>query len=218
MFYQTKMSRALLLDFDGVIFRNKVGLQKVVQKSNEFTYKYVPTYDPLKDSYTKYGHTVHLINHKTTDRQVTFQEYNDYVFDNLTMEFVFDNMDIDDKKRADMWKFALEDREAHVFSNAPSVWVNGLLSELDMGHLFQTVITSDDMEYLKPMEESYEAAGVMLQNHGDIRDMVFMDDSNVNVQGARDFGIDSVHYTPAFDWYLMSSYGMSRSETSSSLT
>lgn len=192
------MSKSLLLDFDGVLFRNTTALKQVERRSMEFTQNKVPGFVETPSlNYHKYGHTVHMINRLRFDQRTTLKEYNDFVFSADTMDQIFSWIDTDDLKLVDEWKMFVADTgmTPYVFSNAPSLWVHPLLERLHMVGMFEddNVITSDRIDCLKPSLESFEKAIDMSAT--DKREVWFVDDSEYNVSTAKNLGIPSSLFT-----------------------
>lgn len=188
------MHKVSLLDFDGVLFRNNAAMEKVIQRSDDFSRMHAPSYNPKDFDYRVHGHTVYMLQEQF-GKKVTFQNYNDYVFDDSIFEFVRKTMTEEDVMRAQRWKQLLEDvREpSYIFSNAPHVWVHEILSITGLGESFDEsrVMCSDTLGCLKPSPLAYIAA-IDKVGH---RDVLFYDDSKLNVEQAECAGIPSVHFT-----------------------
>jgi hypothetical protein len=84
------MNRKLLLDFDGVVLRNKYLKQYQLDRSAKFIKEKtcIPTKickNINKENYPKYGHTVTMLNNMF-QLPVTLEEYNEFVFDKKQLQ------------------------------------------------------------------------------------------------------------------------------------
>lgn len=201
------MNKPLLLDFDGVIFRNKAALKAVEKKSTEFTRKFAAFRHEKSFDYRPYGHTVRMINAlKGVGPDITLQDYNYFVFDREVLSCVKDSIRDDDMLRARMWEHLISRNEhgAHIFSNAPDVWVRCVLSFLDLEESFEGkwILCPKTLDHLKPNEEAYKNA---LDKVG-TKDLLFVDDSEVNYMAARELQIPSMIYTDQADRHLIEKF------------
>lgn len=195
---------SLLLDFDGVLFGNKKCLDLVVRKSTQFTRLHVPNYDPKTFDYRRHGHTVPMLK-KEFNKDVDFQDYNDYVFDEEMFRQCTDLIGTEDYERSELWKIAMKGKRRDIFSNAPSVWVHTLLSLTGLESSFEDshIICSDTIKDLKPSLTSYIKAKDILGED----DYVFLDDSPINVYAATKIGIRSMVYNDALLHHLVKRAG-----------
>ena len=210
------MNRSLLLDFDGVVFRNKEALRAVEKKSSEFTLQYIPV--PANVSYQTYGHTVNMVNSLKKDLpKVTLQDYNRYVFDRPLLESTRDMIGKDDLLRAKMWKHLVEKHNGDtcIFSNAPEVWIRCVLSFLDIDEVFleKKILCPCTLNDLKPADMAYTR---VLKDRKKASSL-FIDDSVVNIEAARKLDIPSMLYTGEVDRALIESYQFHVKQVSKSL-
>lgn len=192
-------TKTLLLDFDGVLFRNARSMQRVVNRSDEFTLMCAPNYDPMrnpKHNYKRYGHTVTMLQqHFGAD--VDFEDYNDYVFSKSIFANILEDMTVEDWKNAKFWNLTLRElpNRYHIFSNAPACWVETILMMTGLEASFGSgrgIFTSDRLGALKPDARSYETISKRLLTKPD--DLVLIDDAWANIEGARAFGMNGILY------------------------
>lgn len=205
------MSRVLLLDFDGVMFRNPAANHHVVERSDMFVRKYVPNYDPKFHNYRVYGHTVKMM--QTLFRvPVTMEEYNEYVFRPCLFASTAKTITEEDRRRTTAWKkiVRLPEMETHIFSNAPAMWVETILEQtgldLDESSL-GLLMTSDRLGILKPEEQAYMRMMDRVEKYpGSSRvtnEILFLDDAETNVRAAQALGWNAVLYEDTLDRLLM---------------
>lgn len=197
---------ALLLDFDGVLFRNRQCLRAVERKSSRFTRLHIPEYNPhTHGDYRSHGHTVHLIN-SVAGHGVTMEEYNEYVFTPSLIDHVLWHFDGADERRVKAWKgFASMFDHPCIFSNAPDEWVVPLIGMLGIDSFVEDVHTSTSMGCLKPSLNAYHHALKGVYEKGVPKgDVLFVDDSSTNTNTAMNLGITSCLYTDATDRCLLS--------------
>jgi FMN phosphatase YigB (HAD superfamily) len=209
-------TRVLLFDVDGVLFRNKHALKLIEERSTDFTRKFIPSFQPSPQlNYLKYGHTVQMINKITHTigrvSTTTLEEYNEYVFNDSTLNQVARLVNDDDVTRGEMWKHVIvrSGQTPHIFSNAPDVWVQGVLSWASLENSFadSVIITPKSLYSLKPNPQSYEIMVDELQDDVScVKDILFVDDSRANVNGALRAGIPAVQYTDEVDELLVGNY------------
>lgn len=209
-------TRVLLFDVDGVLFRNKHAMKLVEERSTDFTRKFIPSFHPSPHlNYSKYGHTVRMINKIThnTGRisTTTLEEYNEYVFNEATLNQVARLINDDDVVRGEMWKHVIDrsGRTAHIFSNASEVWVRHVLSwsNLEPSFADSVIVTPKSLYSLKPNPDSYETMVDELQDDvSSVKEILFIDDSKGNVDAALRVGIPAVHYTDQVDELLVGNY------------
>jgi len=183
------MSSVLLLDFDGVVLRNKQLSLYQSRRSAKFLQKH--THLPLatciklnNEYYPKYGHTVLMVNH-IFRKNTTLEEYNEYVFDkhhlnrlnNLVCERSVDQI----KGFKDVFNTcAANDMDWAIFSNANINWVlhfsklGGLEDVTD-----RKIIYPQTLDMLKPKKKAYDN----IENiYSQCCTIVFVDDSSINLE------------------------------------
>lgn len=176
----------LVLDYDGVIFKNPYAMEMVSNRSAQFVSK------KLKMSYsnarmlnaTRYkvhGHTVKYLNDIGT--KATLEEYNDFVFGNLNWDQLKMNIiDADYDPIIDVLLLnKVQDQKCVLFSNAPRVWVDNTLKALgaDQSALFDIMVTCETLDELKPNPTLYN---VIEECYPD-NQLLFIDDSILNIHG-----------------------------------
>lgn len=133
------------------------------------------------DYYPQYGHTVIMMN-KLFNRHVTLEEYNNYVFDEVSLKSLIPLVDV---KTATQYKSfdtiisKCEDSQINtsIFTNAPYVWVNTFQSVLSGKQL--PVICPAELSLLKPNAGAYDAVE---QTYPWCDRFWFIDDSKSNLQ------------------------------------
>lgn len=74
--------------------------------------------------------------------------------------------------------------------------VTHLLKQLELGSFFDVVVTESDVENLKPHPEPFRKAAMLLGlSDADKKDMLMVGDTAADIQGAQNYGIDSVAVT-----------------------
>lgn len=177
----------ILFDLDGVLVNNLAISDYVVDKSVRYLQKHatVPvryrTYKHMKKlnklAYTSLGHTSFIVD----DTRNGVWEYNDYVFDQDTLDFVRNSVNDTDRRRIRDIANALVHRDMQVglCTNTPIEYCNAVFDGLcyDMDKLFNVCFTSD-MGYLKPTENFYENVEYELGNN--YKNIYFLDDNARN--------------------------------------
>lgn len=181
------MSTVLLLDFDGVILRNKQLSVYQSRRSAKFLQKHtslpLSTCVKLNNTYyPKYGHTVLLVN-DLFGKRTTLEEYNDYVFNKDHLQRL--NRLVCEKSVEDIRGFenvfkscARNNMDWAIFSNANINWVSHF-SELG-GLLDVTpskIIYPTTLDMLKPEKKVYD----YIESVYEQSTVVFVDDSTINL-------------------------------------
>lgn len=176
--------RTLVLDFDGVIFRNKHATTLVNNKSIKFvaktmncSYQYALQFH--KCNFDNHGHTVHMLNSMGYD--TTLSDYNSYVFNAelwYDLEFIMTSQDEHNIKLISQTNDKLN-KKSVLFSNAPESWCKTILSinGFSLDDLFEETFTCKDITTLKPNKSNYEKIESKYGN------LYFIDDSEVNLTG-----------------------------------
>lgn len=191
------MKKVLLLDFDGVVLRNKVADVQVVKRAGIFTWKAcnkIPRSSNIisvkhanelcYNLYKGYGHT--LTGLKAVGVKSTLADYNHIVYSTIDYPKVRDsNNDFNDIRQ--LLQYCAEQQILiYTFSNAPELWINSILkTEPDILQSIMDIrgvlgIKDFDDLFLKPRKEVYDAIDERF-NAGKI---YFVDDNMVNFQNS----------------------------------
>jgi FMN phosphatase YigB (HAD superfamily) len=176
----------LVLDYDGVIFKNTHAMEAVSNRSAKFVSKKLKmSYNNARlvnaAHYKVHGHTVKYLQHIGVD--TTLEEYNDFVFNNIDWNDIASNIKDDDFEQIiDVYLLnKLQVQKCVLFSNAPRLWVDKTLEALDIqaDELFEKVFTCETLDQLKPNMKVYDE----IEKHYPYTDFIFIDDSILNIQG-----------------------------------
>lgn len=174
----------IVLDYDGVVFRNPYAMERVSDRSAQYVGKKlrVSHADARLMNTTRYkmhGHTVRYLNDLGVD--ATIEEYNSFVFENIDWDDIGMNIrEADYEQLADVYFINEEMHQKCVlFSNAPRMWIDRTLACVgtDAESLFETVFTCESLEQLKPNPVVYDA----IEDYFPDADLLFLDDNLVNV-------------------------------------
>ena len=191
--------RALLLDFDGVVFRNKRAHSIVGERIVEYvkTRAGISTYWEAKQlnkiAYEKYGHTLRGLSDMRPELELSVEDFNDFVYDRGVISSAASSMcyDIDDRPPTDARAF-LEyceriDVTPYIFTNAPKSWVAMGCEMYGVDFPEERVISPDGAttprgrQVLKPDLASFARAGSLaLGECGEHADILFVDDGAAN--------------------------------------
>lgn len=176
----------LVLDYDGVVFKNPHAMEAISNRSAKFVSK------KLKMSFsnarmvntTRYkvhGHTVKYLQHIGVD--TSLEEYNEYVFGNIDWDDIALNLKNDDHEPIiDVYLLnKLQGQKCVLFSNAPRLWVDKTLEALGthVDILFDEVFSCETLDQLKPNEKVYKD----IERRYPDDDLLFIDDSILNIHG-----------------------------------
>jgi len=171
------MNKVLLLDFDGVIFKNKGALQIVSNKAARFVKNNVKLSN--KDShivnkylYKSFGHTLYGLNN--LGYNINIKDYNDYVYKNINYKyFIINKSDVKDIKviieRCKKYNIKI-----YIFSNSPKCWCDNILDCMNIDKNNMRYI--DTMNLLKPDKELYDK----IEKENQDSKIYFVDDSFIN--------------------------------------
>jgi len=183
----------LLLDFDGVILRNKKLSDYQVRRSAEFVKKHVPLpfkdcYNINKQYYPEYGHTVIMVNN-LFNKRTTLEEYNEFVYNKKQLAgLVLDPPSFEHGNAFNM--FANEN--TYIFSNAPEEWVGHFSEMLELN--IKNCICPRTLEDLKPLPRVYSALNARFSG----QKIVFVDDSKKNLRPVSNYANwKTMHFTAA---------------------
>jgi FMN phosphatase YigB (HAD superfamily) len=183
--------KTLLLDFDGVVFKNHKLHKVVANRCEQFMHKYVKVRDQEtltrcnKSLYETTGHT--LLGLQRLGYNITFEDFNNYVYKDI--DFKNNLKDISEEHVRDI--HALKKIQKHcevnnyglyIFSNAPDIWCDSICEILLGYSVPSTYIYTNNI--LKPNPYSY----IRVQQYCDSDEYIFVDDKlgnllNVPVNG-----------------------------------
>lgn len=179
----------LLVDFDGVVLRNHKCMRYQCDQSAKFVQKV--TGMSLKASealnlqcYPRYGHTVTMLN-KLFNNITTLEEYNDFVFDPITMSSMLGS-ELDMQTRHHFTSFvplidkcANADINTAIFTNASLSWVEFCTSKISPPFMknVQVVYPRHTVE-MKPNRQAYDNIEILFPNK---EEFWFVDDSKANL-------------------------------------
>ena len=193
------MTDTILLDVDGIIFRNNRVQQYIKHKSIKFlrnNIKYRKKFPQGFDTYEMtsrmneigyktLGHTSMLIDNSTK----CVQDYNDYVFDEATLLYTRNNLTSYDYKLLDDISNCLQknDKRIGLFTNTPLRYcktiIDPLLQNTDLKHSFYANAFTSDTGLLKPNDNFYECVDstLYISNTEMPSEVYFIDDTFLNV-------------------------------------
>lgn len=176
----------LVLDYDGVIFKNPYAMEKVCDRSAQFVSKKLNmSYNNARmvntTRYKVYGHTVKYLNDVGVD--ATLAEYNSFVFENIDwddIEMNIRSMDYDQVADLHMLN-EFQGQKSILFTNAPRTWIEGTMGcmGIDPESVFESMFTCERLEELKPNLAVYE----LIEHIYPQTDLLFIDDSILNIHG-----------------------------------
>ena len=194
------MTDTILLDFDGVLFKNnrvheyiKHKSVKFLRNNDRFKKKFphgVESYEMASKineiGYKTMGHTSMLIDKSTK----AVLDYNDYVFDESTLCFTRNCLTTEDFKLLDDVAHCLQQTNKRIglFTNTPMRYcttiLDPLLEDIDLRHeLYSNAFTSDT-GLVKPDLKFYETVDKALyfSEHERSSEIFFIDDTFLNIQ------------------------------------
>jgi FMN phosphatase YigB (HAD superfamily) len=194
-------SKALLLDVDGVILNQPRVLHKLGHKAVQFVHRHVPGKRNILQAaemntmlYSTFGHTHRGVRELFGKKAVSVAAFNEYVYDKdlisyLTMHANDEFLQTRGEQVRNLVEYAVDRGvPCYLFSNAPDVWCNTLLDMLDMNTWipFHNRLTSSHPVFqenlLKPDTTLYKNVATFIeQSHRDTMQMVFVDDSLINL-------------------------------------
>lgn len=175
----------LLLDFDGVIVKNKKILQYQYQRSAKFVQKHlhvpITTADDLnRKYYPKYGHTVIMLKDHFKI-PVTLEEYNDFVFTKHHIQRLDALIDKQTFEHGNDFAkhFISTDYHTSIFTNAHVNWVTTFAEIFDLPIQENNIIWPQSLDLLKPSPKAYDNVSNLFSEADRI---VFVDDSQKNIE------------------------------------
>ena len=181
----------ILLDFDGVILKNRHIDAYITKKSIEHVSisRKISLDHAMKLNsklYPKLGHTS-LINSDMYSVSKSIKDYNNYVFDNLNYSTIDTMLDDYNKKYIHKIFEIKNDKSVPlgIFTNAPLSWCESILMlcDIDINEEFnENYIFTSDNSFVKPLQISYDTVEKNIDN----KKIYFIDDKKTNIQPIED--------------------------------
>lgn len=195
--------KVLLLDMDGVVLHQPNMHRFVAMRVGAFVRRkldpIIPniTYDKAesinRSLYTTYGHTLIGLN-SVFKTNTSIAEFNSVVYDSITMDYI-PNFQDDGMMRKNANEVLQVLEECHmrnipvyIFSNAPIRWNRAVLDMMGLPVRTDHILGSDHAVFdrkglLKPQIGLYhEVANLMSYRHNGNHELVFVDDSLMNLR------------------------------------
>lgn len=193
----SSLKKVVLIDFDGVVLRNKTADVQVAKRAGIYTWRKMNNIrshnhnlvspkqaeDICYNLYKGYGHT--LIGLKSTGvPNCHMKDYNKLVYDTLDYEKIRSFNNNFDELRILINHCLQHHHEIYFFSNAPYRWMYNVLK--DNQDILSSVddvrkvlkINEDDENYLKPFPQIYDK----INSHFYTENIVFIDDNIGNIK------------------------------------
>ena len=170
--------KTLLLDFDGVIFRNNRLHNVVSHKCEGFVKKHIKTTLPNeinKQLYQSTGHTLIGLKKLGVKPLPTIEEFNDYVYKDIPYSDVLSSLDDKQTREIKSLKRICNITTPYIFSNAPDIWTN-TITELVFDTQFPTT-TQFTNPYIKPDRTAF----LKVEKHLKSDHYIFVDDKIQNL-------------------------------------
>lgn len=198
----------VLLDFDGVLFKNKkihdlIKERSVCYVSHRMKVSKLKANDINTYHYKNFGHTT--IHMKSNENNINVNDYNNLVFENLNWDYIESLITQDDIDHMQLFLDTTDNRCMHyLFSNAPLSYCDNIM-RLHGYNLFEVfdhnVFTSDiinirfkeDNNLLKPLPGVYDKIDEFFSSHE--KPIHFIDDSQIN--------LDPLKYNHRWNTYLL---------------
>lgn len=197
------MQKVVLVDFDGVVLRNKIADAKVAKRAGIYTWKQVNKHmasqnnnktisitqgeDVCYNLYKGYGHTLLGLNGIGLSG-CNMKDFNKTVYDTLDYHTIRQSNNSFD----DVRKLINYCNECHydifLFSNAPHRWMANMLKNdedilIEMQDVRKTLeIDENDERYLKPNHQVYD----IISSSFNKENIVFIDDNINNIKPVMD--------------------------------
>lgn len=177
---------AVLIDFDGVILKNHSAHSVVVSRCNNYLQRHIKVRNPVKVSeinnalYKTYGHTV--LGLRKVGFNVDVNEFNSAVYDTFDYYNNFKNLSKTHSRDIEDLNIFIdscynEGLTPIIFSNAPDVWCQSILSYMDKNLCNIPTLSDITQVHLKPTKACYDEVEKKLHQYENI---VFLDDSMAN--------------------------------------
>lgn len=187
---------ALLLDFDGVIIRNKKISSYVAHQCTRLLADYggltMQRAKVLNDKlYPVYGHTSYILE-KDLNIPCSIKAFNKAIYSSyINYDQVKKMISKDDREYAQEFRKIIRDAEikenVFIFTNANDIWCMYILMQLDILDLIprSNVLSSNVLKSLKPSKIAYDAAAFYVDcfaKHEAKNQIVFVDDQAKNIE------------------------------------
>lgn len=192
------MRKAVLLDFDGVVLRNKVADSCVSRRAAIYTWKAVNNVprsmseisikqagDLCYSVYKGYGHTV--LGLQAIGVDASLKDFNRMVYSTIDYDKVRAHNNSMDGVRKLIEHCRHEGTDIFMFSNAPYTWIENVLkNDADIIESIPDVrdvlgVSADDSAYLKPQRTVYDAASSKLMQQQRYDKIILVDDNAANL-------------------------------------
>lgn len=177
------MKRALLLDFDGVVFKSAYATNVIRKRCELFVQAHTRCNARARELnqvfYKEYGHTLLGLN-KHLETKTSLYEFNAFLYDNIDYQDLGANMQ-DTSFDARLMDQGSCDYDLFVFTNARRDWVYNICSLY--GYKLKCEVLDVSDYFLKPQLESYALAEEMISS-AKYESILFIDDSPVNITHA----------------------------------
>lgn len=187
--------RTVLLDFDGVIFKNQRAMKKVEEASAHFcrlhmknvSLEFANEFNRMY--YQKYGHTVNMLRH-LTGANVSLEEFNDFVYNHFINYEQMKNMitpeDIEHAKMIEAFitRIRKDGGVCEVFTNGSSTWVQRINELVGMNEDVVNRLAfscCENLPELKPSPKAYKYVESRLKKIEAPSPYYFIDDSRRNL-------------------------------------
>lgn len=189
------MTTSLLLDFDGVVLKNRNLHNYQLRRSAKFVQKHTnyslrACEELNKVYYPTYGHTVTMVN-KLFNQNTTLEDYNDFVFDKKELVKLDRLLDLSTVEHMKSFEKIIrkctenpDELNWRIFTNAHINWITHFCVKVGLHDYSEDkVIWPTELNFLKPNEDAY----VTVENKLTKTDMfIFIDDSWVNLEAAQE--------------------------------
>ena len=183
---QASTRKVALVDFDGVIIRNKRVQDRVVKGINGYVSQALYINSPKVTErinsylYSTYGHTmIGLDKVAGHDLAGSLQDFNKFVYDNIDIsqeDFISIKPEVTQWKEF-IAKLRLSNIPVYIFSNAPRNWCLNFIDQSDVAGFIMDNLPQD-AAYLKPELKIFETLHSWFQNH----EVYFIDDKIHNMK------------------------------------
>ena len=185
------MKTSVLLDFDGVIYRNSPLNRTIVTRCNQFVQKHVGIRDPVKCAeinrhlYETHGHTV--LGLQRIGYNCNINQFNSFVYSHLNPFEVRNHAKKamqDATQFREMIQFAnAQGIDLYLFSNAPDTWCYNVLDGWDVPKSAVASLSCITCHTLKPEAKCYQYVDSLLYESDVI---YFADDKFINLSNVVD--------------------------------
>jgi hypothetical protein len=182
----------LLLDFDGVILRDKNLISYQSKRSAKFVKQH--TQLPMRTAeyinkkyYPKHGHTVMMLNERFF-KNITLDEYNDFVFNKSNIARL--PIPKETIQYGKSFQRLFNQFDTTIFTNAHLNWVTHFIDVFDLSP--SQIIWPQEISLLKPNEKPYNSIEKQMPNVP----KAFVDDSKINLEyPSHHLHWHTIHYT-----------------------